>query len=151
MSINSSELSASLQDYLEAVYMLSRAAGFARARDISLSLKVSMPSVNSAVKNLAARGLMTHERYGCIRLTPRGETAGSRIAGHHFFLKDFFTTVLCLPETDAERNACKAEHALSPAALQKLRSLSGFLRSKTRPGLLSSIRSALAGRAPHDF
>lgn len=144
MSNNSLELSASLQDYLEAVYVLSREKGFARSRDISLSLKVSMPSVNAAIKNLAARGLLCYERYGYISLTPAGRKSGARIAGHHFFLKDFFMTVLGLSEAEAERDACKAEHALSAATLLKLRALSAFLKSKTHPRLLSSIKAALA-------
>lgn len=144
MSNNSVELSASLQDYLEAVYVLSRQKGFARSKDISLSLKVSMPSVNAAIKNLAARGLLSYERYGYISLTPSGGKAGARIAGHHLFLKDFFMTVLGLPETEAERDACRAEHALSPATLLRLRALSDFLKAKTRPRLLSSIKAALA-------
>lgn len=143
MGKDSPELSDSLEDYLEAVYLLSRGAGFARSRDISRSLKVSMPSVNAAVKNLAARGLITYERYGYIRLTSPGEKAGSRIAGCHYFLKEFFTTVLGLDEAGAERDACKAEHALSPEALMKLRALSGFLKDKTRARLLSSLKSAL--------
>ncbi len=147
MATNYTELSESLQDYLESVYGLSRGAGFARLKDISRSLGVSMPSVNAAIKNLGARGLLSYERYGYIRLTPAGEKAGSKIAGHHSFLKDFFITVLGLPEADAERDACKAEHALSPAALLKLRALSMFLKDKTRPRLLRTIKSALAGKA----
>lgn len=144
MSNNSPELSASLQDYLEAVYVLSRKKGFARSRDISLALKVSMPSVNAAIKNLAARGLLSYERYGYISLTPAGGKTGARIAGHHLFLKDFFMTVLGLSETEAERDACRAEHALSPATLLRLRALSDFLKARTRPRLLSSIKAALA-------
>lgn len=143
MPTNNMELSESLQDYLETVYLLSRGAGFARSRDISRSLGVSMPSVNAAIKHLAARGLLTYEHYGYIRLTAAGEKAGARIAGHHSFLKDFFMTVLGLPEADAERDACKAEHALGPAALLKLRALSGFLKDKTRSRLLRDIKSAL--------
>ena len=144
MSSNSTELSDSLQDYLEAVYLLSRGKGFARFRDISRSLKVSMPSVNAAIKNLAARGLITYERYGYISLTTKGERTGAKIAGHHLFLKDFFMTVLGLGAADAERDACKAEHALSSATLLKLRALGGFLKAKSRPRLLSAIRAALA-------
>lgn len=143
MRIDPPELSDSLQDYLEAVYFLSRSAGFARTRDISRSLNVSMPSVNSAVKNLASRGLIRYERYGYIRLTPAGEKAGARIAGYHFMLKDFFMAVLGLDEAAAERDACRAEHALSPAALVKLRALSGFLKNGARPRLLAAIRSEL--------
>lgn len=148
MAPNNTELSESLQDYLETVYFLCRGAGFARSRDISRSLGVSMPSVNAAIKQLAARGLLTYQRYGYARLTPAGVKTGARIAGHHSLLKDFFVTVLGLPEADAERDACKTEHALGPEALSRLRALSLFLKDKTRSRLLSAIKSALNSAAP---
>lgn len=141
-------LSTSLEDYLEAVYTLSRADGFCRATGISRRLKVSKPSVNAAVKALAARGLLVHERYGYVRLTPKGEKTGARIAGHHHFLKDFLMTVLGLGELEAERDACRAEHALSPATLLKLRAMSDFLKAEERTKLLSALKSALAVKPP---
>ena len=150
MKANSFELSASQQDYLEAVFVLSRDTGFARARDISRFLKVSMPSVSAAIRNLDARGLLCYERYGYIRLTPKGVKDGARIAGHHSFLKEFLMTVLGLDEAEAERDACRAEHALGPATLVKLRALSGFLRDGTRRSLLSSIRAHLGGKRRPD-
>ena len=74
-------LTPSLEDYLEAVYALSRAAGLARACDVSRRLKVSKPSVNSAVMALTAWGLLGQERYGSIKLSPAGLRAGAEIAG----------------------------------------------------------------------
>lgn len=137
-------LSPSLEDYLEAAYTLSRKTGSARACEISRLLKVSKPSVNSAVKTLAARGLLSQERYAAIRLSPAGLRAGAEIAGRHLTLKDFFTEVLAMAPAPAERDACRAEHALSPEALRRLGALAGFL--KARPAALRAARAALAGR-----
>lgn len=137
-------LSPSLEDYLEAVYALCREEGYIKPSAISRRLKVSKPSVNAAVKALASRGLLTYERYGAVSLTPAGEKAGCRIAERHGMLKDFFMTVLGLPSSGAETDACRAEHALGPETLRRIGRLAAFL--KARPGTLRAARSALAGR-----
>ncbi|MDD5208061.1 MAG: metal-dependent transcriptional regulator [Elusimicrobiales bacterium] len=139
-------LSTSLEDYLEAAYTLSRKDGFCRATGISRQLKVSKPSVNAAVKALAARGLLEHERYGYIRLSPSGTKAGAEIAARHLLLKDFFISVLAMDPGQAELDACRAEHALSPGALDRVGALAVFLKSAPRRRLLQAARSAVSAR-----
>jgi len=135
-------LSPSLEDYLEAAYTLSLKDGFARACGISRLLKVSKPSVSSAVKTLAARGLLEYERYGYIRLSPAGVEAGAEISGRHALLKDFFVTVLAMDEEQAELDACRAEHALSQDALKRVGALAVFLKAPARRGVLRAARAA---------
>ena len=137
-------LSRSLEDYLEAVYTLSRPDGFARASRVSALLKVSTPSVSSAVKALAARGLLEQEPYGYIRLSPSGLKAGALIAGRHSALKDFFITILGMDAPRAEHDACLAEHALSPATIKKLKALGVFLKAPARARTLAAARSAMS-------
>jgi len=138
-------LSSSLEDYLEAVYALSLADGFARASAVSRRLKVSKPSVSSAVKALAARGLLRQERYAYIRLTPAGLKAGAEITGRHSLLKEFFISVLGMREADAERDACRAEHALSQEALCRFGELCGYLKSPARRSVLAAAKRAASG------
>ncbi|OGR75370.1 MAG: hypothetical protein A2X32_12680 [Elusimicrobia bacterium GWC2_64_44] len=140
-------LSSSLEDYLESVYALSLKDGFARASAVSRLLKVSKPSVSAGVKALAARGLLQQEPYGYIRLTPAGLRAGAEITGRHSLLKDFMVAVLGMPAADAERDACRAEHALSQEALRRVGALAAFLKNPARRAVLSAARAA-AGRRP---
>ncbi|MDA8243607.1 MAG: metal-dependent transcriptional regulator [Elusimicrobia bacterium] len=139
-------LSTSLEDYLEAAYTLSLGRGFTRTGEISRVLKVSKPSANAAVKALSARGLLSHERYGDIALTPAGTAAGREIAARHSLLKDFFVEVLAMRGAQAELDACRAEHALSGEALSRLQSLTAFLKSRGRAATLAAARSAARGR-----
>lgn len=139
-------LSTSLEDYLEAAYTLGLKDGFSRACGISRLLKVSKPSVNAAVKGLAARGLLKYERYGYIRLTAAGLKAGAEISGRHLLLKDFFISVLAMDDGEAERDACRAEHALSPGALKRVGALAIFLKEPKRRRVLLAARSAMTGR-----
>lgn len=139
-------LSQSLEDYLEAVYTLSRADGRARASRVGALLGVSKPSVNSAMKTLSARGLVRQERYGSITLSPAGLKAGAEVAARHSLLKDFFVSILGLPEAGAERDACRAEHALSRAAVGRLGGLALFLKAPARKATLAAARRSVAGR-----
>lgn len=81
------ELTKSNEDYLEAIGLLSEKNGTAQVRDIAEMLKVKMPSVTSAVKQLADMGLVEYTQYAPVKLTPQGR----RIAG-----KIIVSTVFCL-------------------------------------------------------
>ena len=70
--ITERNLGKSLEDYIEAVYDLHKEQGQARISDISSRLGMAKPSVNAAIKRLSALGLVTHERYGDVDLTPDG-------------------------------------------------------------------------------
>ncbi len=139
-------LSPSLEDYLEALYSITQESGRARAGEVSRRLGVTKPSVNAAVKALAARGLLTYERYGDIALTPAGTASGREVAARHSLLKDFFVEVLAMRGDQAELDACRAEHALSRNALSRLQSLATFLRSPERASTLAAARAAARGR-----
>jgi DtxR family Mn-dependent transcriptional regulator len=137
------ELSQSLEDYLEAVYTLRAPDGSVRASLVSAALKVSKPSVNAAVKALAAHGLLSQEPYGRIRLSRAGLKAGAEIAGRHALLKEFFVSILGMPAPHAETDACRAEHALSPEALRRVEALTAFFKFPRRAALLASARAAV--------
>lgn len=140
------ELSPSLEDYLEAVYTLSRRDGTARACRVGALLNVSKPSVNSAMKALSARGLVRQERYGSIGLSAAGLKAGGEISGRHSLLKDFFTAILDMDAPAAEKDACRAEHALSREALRRVGRLASFMKAPARGRLLRAAKAAMSGR-----
>ena len=66
------ETTASMEDYLEAIAMLNEEGKVARVTQISQTLGVKKPSVTSALKKLSDDGLVKHERYGYVALTPEG-------------------------------------------------------------------------------
>jgi DtxR family Mn-dependent transcriptional regulator len=72
MTITNNDLSASLEDYLEAIYNLAEAKKVARSRDIAEALGVSRASVTGALRALKEKGLIEHEPYGYVTLTEAG-------------------------------------------------------------------------------
>lgn len=113
-------ISASSQDYLEAILELSQNAHEVRSVDIAAKLKVSRASVNRAIGVLKDAGYVSQERYSNIFLTVAGEMAAREVIKRHFALKNFLIDVLQVCETTAEEDACKMEHHISLETLKKL-------------------------------
>ncbi|MHC4552263.1 MAG: metal-dependent transcriptional regulator [Planctomycetota bacterium] len=113
-------LSASLEDYLEAIYHLSQGPEGARSKDIAQKLAVSRASVTGALRTLAERGLVNYRPYGQITLTEQGRSLAAHVARRHEVLNRFFAEVLGADADLAHRAACRAEHALGPEITPRL-------------------------------
>lgn len=122
------KLSPSLEDYLEAVLELVRLGKVARVRDIAKRLGVGMPSVSVALRALAGRGLVNYDPYQVVTLTEQGQRLGNAIDHRHRVLGEFFARVLGLDDATAQANACRIEHAIDPAVLDRLERLSAFMQ-----------------------
>lgn len=134
------------EDCLEAVLRLQQVQGTARVRDLSAALGVHKSTVVATLKRLAAQGLVTHERYGLVTLTPAGAAIAGRTGARHELLRDVLTKFLLLDPAAADANACRLEHALDAAAHQRLREAVGFAAARPRQaaGWRRSFRTHLA-------
>lgn len=120
MKTENSNLSSSLEDYLEAIFNLAKESNIARSKDIAKSLSVSRASVTGALRVLKEKGLANYKPYDYVTLTETGQAAAAEIAKKHKILKSFFTNVLGIEPNTAQEAACKAEHALGPGIIAKL-------------------------------
>ena len=112
-------LSESLQDYLEAVYLLVERHGVARMKQIAGLVGVGKSSVTGGVRALAERGLVHYEPYAYVTLTDDGRRLGRVLARRHRVLKQFLMRVLGVPEEEAERIGCKMEHVIKGDVLDR--------------------------------
>ena len=126
------DLSASLEDYLEAILNLSADEGHAHSKDIAERLDVARPSVTGALRTLKSKGLASYEPYGSVTLTKTGRTAAQKVARKHEIIKSFFVDVLGVDNKVAQNAACKAEHALGPEVISKLLSFSEFVNRQNK-------------------
>jgi DtxR family transcriptional regulator, Mn-dependent transcriptional regulator len=120
------KLSASSEDYLEAIYNLSAENKVARCKDIAASLCVSRASVTGAIKLLFDKGLVDYKPYGYTTLTEKGIKEAAAVAKRHTIIEAFFVKVLGIDEREAKSAACKAEHALGSAIIPKLLNFTEF-------------------------
>jgi len=114
------ELSESQEMYLKAIYLLVQETHGARVRDIAKNLGVNMPSVTSALKHLAAVGLIHYKPYEMVRMTEKGEATAQDIMNKYQTLKNFFQGVLGIEEKTAESEACQMEHKISQEVFHRL-------------------------------
>ncbi|MCB1182382.1 metal-dependent transcriptional regulator [bacterium] len=114
------KVSASLEDYLEAIYHTVEAKGAARAKDIVMRLGVHNSSVTQALRSLSEKELINYAPYDVITLTDRGERIALDVVKRHTTLSAFLHKVLGLPDTDADEGACLMEHAVNPLIMERL-------------------------------
>lgn len=127
-------LSASLEDYLEAIFHIVAEKHAAKAKDIAKRLNVNNSSVTGALRALSEKGLVNYAPYDVITLTLEGNRLAEGIVRKHEALRDFLVNILCIEEAEAEETACKMEHSVSHVILNKLILFMEFLESCPRYG-----------------
>jgi DtxR family transcriptional regulator, Mn-dependent transcriptional regulator len=104
--------SESVQDYLKAIWKLER-DGPATTSALAAELGVTPASATAMVKKLAGLGLVEHERYRGVRLTPSGERAALEVIRHHRLLELYLMKALGLGLDEVHAEAERLEHYLS--------------------------------------
>ncbi len=113
-------LTASLEDYIEAIYEIIEEKKGVKAVDVAKRLDVKRSSVTEALKNLSSKGLVNYGRYEVISLTDDGKKAAKRVIEKHKILYNFLTNVLNINPQEASENACRMEHVISDNVLNSL-------------------------------
>ncbi|MGI5829605.1 MAG: DtxR family transcriptional regulator [Bradymonadia bacterium] len=114
------ELTHSLEDYLETIYLLCTESKIARVRDIAAARGVTAASVGTALKRLSQMGLIVYERREYITLTDEGKVAALKIYSRHQILFQFFHKILGMEKEAAQEEACGLEHALSDEGMERI-------------------------------
>ncbi|WP_084156146.1 metal-dependent transcriptional regulator [Desulforegula conservatrix] len=127
-------LTASLEDYLEAIFHIVAEKQAARGKDIAKRLNVNSSSVTGALRSLSEKGYINYAPYDLITLTENGQTIAREIVRRHETLRDFFEKILKIEKIEAEETACKVEHAVSRKTLDKLISFVEFIETCPRTG-----------------
>ena len=110
----------SLEDYLEAVYVLIAEDRPAQVRDVARMLAVKMPSVVKAIHELKRLGLVTQKPYANIELTMKGTRVAKHVLSRHTLIRDFLMK-LGVSRRIADKDACLMEHILSAATIDRIR------------------------------
>lgn len=128
------DLSASLEDYIEAIYHIIEDKLVARSKEIAARLLVSRASVTEALRALSKKGLINYSPYEAITLTEEGKIVAEDVIFRHEALKRFFIEVLSIDEAIAEEGACRIEHAAPPEIISRMISFTKFMQVCPRGG-----------------
>ena len=129
---NEIALTSTMEDYLEAISVLDERNKYVRVKDIAKYMKVKMPTVTSALRSLAKRNLVAHERYEYVELTKQGTEIAEGIRRRHGAILRFLTDVLRMDPKTAEKDACQMEHDISADALDRILKLMDCIEAYPR-------------------
>lgn len=120
-------LTPTLEDYLETILALSLKKKVVRVKDIARSLRVTTPSVVSALNSLSERNLIKHERYGYVELTDQGVFKAKEVDKLHKLLFKLLNEIMGIDAEIAYQDACKIEHHLSEETTQRINQFIQFM------------------------
>jgi DtxR family transcriptional regulator, Mn-dependent transcriptional regulator len=121
------KLTQSLEDYLEAMYVIGLKSKVVRVKEVAEFLNVKTPSVVDAVGKLTERGLVIHEKYGYLELTPEGYKLAKEVSDKHEKLYKFLKDILGVSNSTSKEDACNLEHYISREAMGKLIKFTSFI------------------------
>jgi DtxR family Mn-dependent transcriptional regulator len=107
-------VTSAVEDYAKAIYALeSRCDGAVSTNAIAERLGVSAASASSMVKKLDGLGLVSHQPYHGVQLTPAGLKVALEVIRHHRLLERFLAEELGVPWDRVHDEAEVLEHVLS--------------------------------------
>lgn len=113
-------LTASVEDYLKAIYHVEQGGGAATTADIAQRVGVAAPSVSGMVRRLAEQGLVRHERYHGVVLTEVGRRAALRTIRRHRLIETYLTQALGYEWDRVHDEAERLEHAASDELVDRM-------------------------------
>jgi DtxR family Mn-dependent transcriptional regulator len=113
-------MSASKEEYLEALYNLTQDGRAPGTSEISKKLKISPASVTEMLKKLAQENLVKYSPYQGVTLTPAGFKIAEKMTRKHRLLEYFLHNVLNIGTEKIHNEACAMEHSLSDEAERAL-------------------------------
>jgi len=133
------QLTASLEDYLEAIAELIEVDGHAHTKGIAEKLGVRMPSVTSVLKLLEQKGYIIYTPRYPVVLTAKGKAAANRIINRHNILTSFFSGIFGMPLEKSSEIACRVEHSVDEEHIERFLLFSEAIHNRADAGELRTF------------
>lgn len=108
------------QDYLKAIFELTRGEDAATTSALAERLQIAAGSVTGMLKRLAEQGLVEHVPYRGARLTANGESQAIGLIRRHRVLELFLVQVLGYTWDCVHEEAERLEHAVSDELIDRM-------------------------------
>ena len=119
-------ITASMEDYLKAVYKLEHDGAPVTTQRLADELKFSGPSVTNMIKRLAELRLLTHNPYHGVRLTSAGQQVALEVVRHHRLLELYLSEALGYDWDQVHAEAERLEHHVSEELEARMEKVLGF-------------------------
>ncbi len=141
---NENPVSHSMAHYLVTIRDLHKKRGYARVSDVAEELEVTKGTVSVQMRQLKDKGYVLEDDHRHLRLTDIGEMVARRVIYNRSTFVQFLNKVLEIDPKQAEVDACKIEHLLSPETGHQILSLVQLLLSEdsSAKALLKKLKSS---------
>jgi DtxR family transcriptional regulator, Mn-dependent transcriptional regulator len=114
------------ENYIKSIYSLSLEAGEVYVSDLAKKLHVKLPTVNSMIKKLAAKKMVSYAPYKGIKLTEKGKREALSIIRKHRLAELFLVKVMGLGWEEVHDIAEQLEHVNSERFYNRIDELLGY-------------------------
>lgn len=119
------------ENYLKSLYILAYERDGVNFSEIGMQLKVSLPTVNSMMKNLKKQGLVNYEKYKPVSLTDKGRKVAGLVLRKHRLTEMYLVNRMGFGWEEVHEIAEQVEHISSFAFFERMDELLGH--PKTDP------------------
>ena len=113
------------ENYIKSIYSLSLEAGEVSVSELAKKLQVKLPTVNSMVKKLAAKKLVSYAKYQGVKLTERGKKEALAIIRKHRLTESFLVQIMGLGWEEVHDIAEQLEHVESDRFFNRIDEMLG--------------------------
>ncbi|NLI11016.1 MAG: metal-dependent transcriptional regulator [Elusimicrobia bacterium] len=124
------KLTKSLEDYIEAVFMIEKKEGIVSVSKVANFLNVKKPSAHTALNILKKRGLLNYKKYGKISLTEKGKNISKNITDYHFMLTELLCEIIGIDRQCAFNQACVLEHEIDANSYRRISDFVRFVKKE---------------------
>ena len=108
------------ENYLKALFSLSRESGEVNVNDLAKYLNIKMPTVSSMMKKLSTKKLVHYERYKPLQLTEKGKKEAALIIRKHRLTEMYLVENMGFGWEQVHEIAEQIEHIKSPDFFSKM-------------------------------
>lgn len=113
------EVSSTVEEYLEAIYKLQERGGAAKTTELARELKVALGTITNTIESLEKQSLVIHQPYKGVKLTVKGRKIALDVVRRHRLSERLLVDILRLEWSKAHDAACKLEHAFADKELSR--------------------------------
>ena len=110
-------LTASMEDYIEMIYRLSKDNGYTRINDLAKNLNIKPSSATKMIQKLSETDYLKYQKYGVIVLKEKGYNLGKNLLNRHNTVEEFLK-LLKVKDENILQETEKIEHTISDDTLK---------------------------------
>ena len=114
------------ENYLKALFSLSRESGEVNVNDLAKYLNIKMPTVSSMMKKLSTKKLVHYERYKPLQLTEKGKKEAALIIRKHRLTEMYLVENMGFGWEQVHEIAEQIKHIKSPDFFSKMDELLNY-------------------------